>query len=80
MFLILIGLQLNTQNKKIPRDTSYTMAQYQKYVKYYSEIKQGKDSLPENVVEYRDIVYTILKDTPFGDRDLHLDIFTQNPH
>ncbi|WP_370479123.1 alpha/beta hydrolase fold domain-containing protein [Tamlana flava] len=78
-FFILLFLngKAQTKNKKIPKDTSYSiMGQYQKYVKYYPEIKPGKDSLPANVVAYRDIVYTTLKDTPYGARDLHLDIFS----
>ncbi|UKM66466.2 alpha/beta hydrolase [Flavobacteriaceae bacterium GSB9] len=52
------------------------MGQFKKYVKYYPEITPGKDSVPENVVAYRDVVYTMLKDTPYGDRDLHIDIFS----
>ncbi|MFL1013460.1 alpha/beta hydrolase fold domain-containing protein [Flavisericum labens] len=70
------SISAQNSNKKIPRDTSYTiMGQYKKYVKDYPEIKPGKDSLPENVKAKRNVVYTTLKDTPYGDRDLHLDIF-----
>jgi len=62
---------------KIPRDTSYSIqGQYIKYRKNHPEITPGKDSLPENVIDYRDIAYTTLKNTPYGDRDLHVDIFS----
>jgi acetyl esterase/lipase len=73
-FISLINAQ---KNATIPRDTSYTIeGQYKKYRKNHPEISPGKDSLPNGVLEYRDLVYTTLKDTPFGDRNLHLDIFT----
>lgn len=62
--------------KAVPRDTTYNVA------KVYGQIKGGfpyaspaKDSVPETLLAYRDIVYTTLPDTPFGIRDLHLDIF-----
>ena len=75
--LIFLNIKAQTKSIKIPRDTSYTITgQYKKYVKNYPEISPGKDSLPDNVLAYRNLVYTTLKDTPYGDRDLHLDVFT----
>jgi len=62
---------------KIPKDTSFTVKnEFKKYRKNYPEIKPAKDSLPVNVNESRNLVYTTLKNTPFGDRDLHVDVFS----
>jgi len=62
---------------KIPKDTSFTVKnEFKKYRKNYPEIKPAKDSLPANVNESRNLVYTTLKNTPFGDRDLHVDVFS----
>ncbi len=62
---------------KIPKDTSFTVKnEYKKYLKNFPHIKPAKDSLPENVNESRNLVYNTLKNTLFGDRDLHLDVFS----
>jgi pectinesterase len=62
---------------KIPKDTSFTVKnEFKKYRKNFPNIKSAKDSLPGNVNERRNLVYTTLKNTPFGDRDLHLDVFS----
>lgn len=64
-------------NAKIPRDTSFNInSDYKKNLKYFSYIKPAKDSLPNNIIENRDVIYTTLKNTPYGDRDLRLDIFS----
>jgi len=74
----LISLQVKGQKNeiKIPKDSSYNaLNEFNKVVKKYPEIELVKDSLSENVNEYRNLVYTTLKNTPFGDRELHLDLF-----
>lgn len=79
MIVIFTSFSLNAQEKamKIPKDTSFTIKnEYKKYVKYFPKIKPAKDSLPANVKESRNLVYTTLKNTPFGDRDLHADVFS----
>jgi pectinesterase len=73
------SFSLNAQQKaiKIPKDTSFTVEnEFKKYRKYYPEITPVVDFLPANVKEERNVVYTKLKNTPFGDRDLHLDVFS----
>ncbi|MFG6685831.1 alpha/beta hydrolase fold domain-containing protein [Mariniflexile sp. HNIBRBA6329] len=78
-FLCLNISTIKAQNKniKIPRDTTYKVtSEYKKYLKYFPYIKPAKDSLPNNVNQFREVVYTTLKNTPFGDRDLHVDIFS----
>ncbi|MDN3668915.1 alpha/beta hydrolase [Echinicola jeungdonensis] len=65
-----------SQQKTIPRDTSYNaQAVWEKIKGDFPQAKLAKDELPEGVREDRDVVYTVLKDTPYGDRPLHLDIF-----
>ena len=78
VFLILfVSFCANAQQKTIPKDTSFTVKnEYKKYRKYFPNIKPAKDSLPESVQESRNLVYTTLKNTPFGDRDLHVDVFS----
>lgn len=61
---------------KIPKDTTFNIKnEFKKNRKYFPFIKPAKDSLPENVNEKRNVIYTTLKNTPFGDRDLHADVF-----
>ncbi|WP_281310130.1 alpha/beta hydrolase [Flavobacterium flavigenum] len=61
----------------IPKDTSYNAAnEFRKNKKRFPEIKIAKDILPAGVAEHRQLVYATLKKTPFGDRDLHADVFS----
>ncbi|MCI9846031.1 alpha/beta hydrolase [Flavobacterium pectinovorum] len=63
--------------RTIPKDTSYNVAnEFRKNKKRFPEIKIAKDILPTGVSEYRQLVYTTLKNTPFGNRDLHVDVFS----
>ena len=60
----------------IPRDTSFTP--YMAWIKIKKEFPQAqivKPSLPARVVAEMNIVYATLPETPFGKRDLHLDMF-----
>lgn len=77
-FLSLSISQIQAQNSKveIPKDTSFNViSDYKKNIKYFPYIKPAKDSLPNTINEQRDVVYTTLKNTPYGDRDLHVDVF-----
>lgn len=75
----LIGLTSNAQLVNIdgiPRDTSFTP--YMAWIKIKKEFPQAqivKPILPAGVVAEKDIVYATLPETPFGKRDLHLDLF-----
>ena len=76
LFSVLAVHCVAQQSKQIPRDTSYNIP------KVYSQIKKDypyaipvKDSLPAGLKGFRDLVYATLPNTPFGKRDLHLDIF-----
>ena len=62
--------------KIIPRDTSFTpyMAWVQRK-NNYPEAKIVKPQLPEGVCAENNIVYATLSNTPYGKRDLHLDLF-----
>lgn len=60
----------------IPRDTSFTVWSTAKKIhKKHPEAVVMPASLPTGVKEWKDVVYTHFDDTPFGPRDLHVDIF-----
>ncbi|WP_304646000.1 glycosyl hydrolase family 28 protein [uncultured Duncaniella sp.] len=60
----------------VPRDTSFTVWSTDKKIrKNHPEAVVAKPSLPDGVRAYNDVVYTTIKKTRFGDRDLHVDIF-----
>ena len=61
---------------KIPKDTTYNIPRVHRQIKKdYPYAVPVKDSLPVGVAAFRDLVYTHLPETPFGPRDLHLDVF-----
>jgi acetyl esterase/lipase len=60
----------------IPRDTSFTL--YSAWTGIKTKFPQAISvisHLPEGVTAEKDIVYTMLPKTPFGKRELHLDLF-----
>lgn len=60
----------------IPRDTSFTP--YQAWIKIrkdFPEARIVKPQLPEGVRAEADVVYATLPNTPYGKRELHLDLF-----
>jgi pectinesterase len=62
--------------KPVPRDTSFTAYQaWTKIVKEFPEAKIVPAVVPAGVVADYAVVYATLPDTPYGKRDLHLDIF-----
>lgn len=79
LFFVLFSLAALSQNaelKPIPRDTSYTP--YQTWLKIRKEFPQAsivKAQLPDGVTAFFDMVYATLENTPFGKRELHLDLF-----
>ena len=61
---------------KIPYDTTFTT--YQAWDKIRKEFPQAAivyPKLPKGVKEIRDVLYCTLPETPYGKRELHLDLF-----
>ncbi|RYZ47386.1 MAG: alpha/beta hydrolase [Sphingobacteriales bacterium] len=79
MLGILPGLCVTAQaqkSKPIPIDSSYSVANVYKQIHNdYPIAVPAVDSVPANVQAERNIVYATLPNTPFGKRDLHLDVF-----
>lgn len=76
-FFVKTPLVAQNLKKEIPKDTSFNVqSDYKKNLKYFPFITPAKDSLTDNIVAHREVVYTTLKNTPYGDRDLHLDVFS----
>jgi pectinesterase len=79
VFVLVIFIPIASQISRmdtIPRDTSYTpYSTWLKIKKNYPEAKIAHPQLPQGVVAETDLVYATLKETPFGKRDLHLDLF-----
>jgi acetyl esterase/lipase len=66
----------NKVSAQVPFDTSYTVAStYLKLLRQHPHIKPVSDKPVANVRQVADVVYRTLKETPFGKRDLHADIF-----
>lgn len=62
--------------KPIPRDTSYTpYSAWVKIKKHYPSVTLVKPELPKGVQAEYNVVYASLPHTPYGQRDLHLDLF-----
>jgi len=64
------------EQQSIPVDTSFTS--YQAWIKIKTEFPEAQivnPQLPENVLAEEDVVYITLPDTPYGKRDLRLDLF-----
>jgi acetyl esterase/lipase len=74
---ILMFMTVQAQVKKtIPLDTSFTVFQtYQKIKADYLHVTPVLPQLPNRVRADYDLVYASLSNTPFGKRDLHLDLF-----
>ena len=63
-------------DQTFPRDTSFTP--YQAWIKIKKEFPEAiivKPQLPEGVIAENNIIYTTLSETPYGKRELHLDLF-----
>lgn len=79
VILCLISLDVSAQGsdqKPIPRDTTFTP--YLAWIKIRKEFPQAKiveAIVPAGVKAEYGIVYATLQETPYGKRDLHLDLF-----
>ena len=76
-FFAVQGSGQTSQFKPIPMDTSYTpYSAWVKLKKHYPDIVLVKPEMPDGVKAQFDIVYATLPDTPYGERNLHLDILS----
>jgi acetyl esterase/lipase len=77
LFFLLVGCVCGQDVKaQIPFDTTYTVAStFRKLVKQYPHIKPVLSISLADVKEFKDVVYRTLPETPFGERNLHADIF-----
>ena len=77
LFLISLGLFARSlEQQAIPRDTSFTS--YQAWIKIKKDFPDAtivKPKLPQGIRAENDVVYASLPNTPFGKRELHLDLF-----
>jgi len=77
LFLLIPELFAQTiEQKPIPKDTSFTT--YQAWIKIKNEFPGASIVYPEiseSVLVDYDLVYLTLPETPYGKRDLHLDLF-----
>ena len=76
-YLLFGGLMAQTiEQKAIPRDTTFTP--YLAWIKLRKEFPQAKiveANVPEGVKAQYGLVYATLPHTPYGKRELHLDLF-----
>jgi len=75
LLILWANLPIQAQSS-IPRDTSFTP--YQAWIKIKKEFPEARivyPAMPEKVKMKKDVVYATLKETPYGLRDLHLDVF-----
>jgi pectinesterase len=79
IILFAISSNLFAQKKEfadIPRDTSFNVnSSYTKYKEYFPEIRPANPELSENVAAHYNLIYATLPETPYGKRDLHVDLF-----
>ena len=77
IYLILLwhGWAIHADGIPIPQAPSFTPeATLEKETKYFPHIKLVQPELPYGVRWDKDLVYHVLKDTPYGERALHLDV------
>lgn len=74
---IVTGLQAQTiPGTSIPADTTFNVPRvWRQIAKNYPDAKPATDNVPAGVIAGRNLVYAHLPETPFGPRDLHLDLF-----
>lgn len=74
-----ISTNIYGQSDPLPRDTSFTVYQtYQKEKKHFPHINIVEPQLPEGIISYENITYAEIPDSPFGKRELHVDIYRKN--
>ncbi len=70
------GNMVHAQHQPIPKDTTFnTFYVWQQVKKKFPYIQPATDSIGSDLKGFRDLVYLHLPNTPYGPRDLHLDIF-----
>lgn len=61
---------------EVPRDTSFTRwSAYLKVRKKHPEVTLLSDSVPDGISVQKDVVYSTIEGTSYGDRELHADVF-----
>lgn len=79
--LSFLPLMVEAQQKTVPGDTSYTaIGTYLKIKKQYPNAVLLPDSLPSGVIGFRNVTYSVIPDSPYGRRELKMDIFRKNDH
>lgn len=74
--LLLVCISGSVLAQTIPRDTTYNVKKVHSQIrKEYPYAIPAADSIRGNVKEYRDVIYLTLENTPYGKRDLKVDIF-----
>lgn len=76
-FIIVCGTNAQLlEGTIIPADTTYNLARvYRETIDAYPYITPVTDSVPNGVIAERNIVYSTLPETRYGERKLHLDLF-----
>ena len=76
---IFLGLSVFAQSyieNGVPKDSSFTPNQaWQKVKDQYPDSRVVKAELPKNVKANYNLTYATIENTPYGKRDLHLDVF-----
>lgn len=78
VFIVYVMMIVDTGQGQsvIPFDTTYTVqSTYKKLIRDYPQIEVALPIFSDKVEEHRDVVYVTLRDTPWGIRKLHADIF-----
>jgi Esterase/lipase len=74
--LIFPAFRSNAQNIVIPLDTSYNLTGALKNIRnHYPNVQLASAQIPDRIRVNKNLVYATLENTPYGKRDLHLDIF-----
>lgn len=78
-FVSILFFEANAQflsGTTIPADTTFNVSRVYRQIKNdFPYAIPAKDVVPEGVRAERNLVYITLAETPFGKRDLHLDVF-----
>lgn len=75
LFLYSVNGQV-LEGTSIPADTTFNLSRVYRQIKDdFPYAVPAKDSVPKGILAKRNLVYATLAETPFGKRDLHLDLF-----
>lgn len=79
LFILLKGIEVYAQTLFISKDTTFTT--YQAYIKAKKKlphIEIANPQLPEGVVAYENVVYTVIPESPYGRRELLVDVYRRD--